>query len=130
MKTTHRILLAIDAAVNLALGAVLLCFPAGLVGLLGLPQTNTYFYASILGAVILGIGVALCVELAGARKGARGLGLGGAIAINFCGGGALAVWLLFVPLTLPLRGLIVLWTVAVLVVGIGVVELASKPWRY
>jgi hypothetical protein len=130
MKTEHRILLAIDAAVNLLLGGILLCFPAGFVGLLGLPPTNTYFYASILGAVIFGIGVALAAELYGAPHGVRGLGLGGAIAINLCGGGVLAGWLVFVPLHIPIRGFIVLWSVAVLVLGIGLAELVTKSWKY
>ncbi len=116
MASKHRLLLAIDAVVNLALGAILLGFPAGLIDLLGLPPTSTYFYASILGAVIFGIGVALVLELYGAPRGIRGLGLGGAIAINLCGGGALTIWLLIVPLDVPVRGMVILWTVAVVVV--------------
>jgi hypothetical protein len=130
MKTKHRILLAIDALVNLLLGGILLGFPAGFVGFLGLPSTNTYFYASILGAVIFGIGIALAAELYGAPHGVRGLGLGGAIAINLCGGGVLAGWLVFVPLDIPCRGFIVLWSVAVLVLGIGLAELVMKSWKY
>jgi hypothetical protein len=130
MRTKHRTLLMIDAFVDLILGGVLLLFPAGCVGFLGLPRTNNYFYASILGAVILGIGVALAAELCGAPLGIRGLGLGGAIAINLCGGGALAFWLLCVPLDLPTRGFIVLWLVAILVLGIGVAELATRSWKY
>jgi hypothetical protein len=130
MKGKHRVLLVVDSVVNLALGVLLLLFPAGLVDVLGLPATNTYFYASILGAVILGIGVALLVELYGAPAGVRGLGLGGAIAINLCGGGALLVWLVAVPLGLPLRGRIILWVVAVVVLAIGLAELAARSWKY
>jgi hypothetical protein len=95
-----------------------------------LPETSTFFYPSILGAVIFGIGIALLLEFAGSRARVRGLGLGGAIAINLCGGGALLVWLLAVPLALPLRGKIVLWVVAVLVLAIGVAEVAARSWRY
>jgi hypothetical protein len=130
MKAKHQILLTIDAVVNLALGAILLCFPAGLIDFLGLPKTNTFFYVSILGAVIFGIGVALVAELRGALRGIRGLGLGGAIAINICGGGVLAVWLFFVPLQIPIRGHVVLWSVALIVLGIGFAELATKSWKY
>jgi len=130
MQRKHKVLLTIDAVVNVALGLFLLLFPAGVVELLGLPETNTFFYASILGAVIFGIGVALLLELRGRGEGVRGLGLGGAIAINLCGGGALLVWLLAVPLGLPLRGTITLWVVAVLVLGIGVAEIASRSWAY
>jgi hypothetical protein len=130
MKTKHRVLLAVDAVVNLVLGAIMLCFPAGLVGALGLPPTNTYFYASLLGAVIFGIGVALVAELYGARRGVRGLGLGGAIVINLCGGGALAAWLLFIRPQIPIRGSVVLWSVATLVLGIGLTELVTRSWKY
>lgn len=104
MRRKHRLLLAIDTWVNLLLGLLLLLFPAGVLDLLGLPPTNTYFYATILGGVILGIGVALCLEWWGAPRGVRGLGLGGAITINLCGGGVLLSWLVLGDLTVPLRG--------------------------
>jgi len=112
------------------LGAILLFFPVGLVEFLGLPPTNTYFYASILGAVIFGIGVTLFLELYGIQADVRGLGLGGAIALNLCGGGALLVWLVAVPLDIPLRGKIVLWLVVVLVLAIGLVEITAKSYTY
>ena len=129
MKRPTQILLTVDGIVNLVLGAALLLFPASSVTLLGLPQTNTYFYASILGAVLVGIGVALLVELFGAAGRIRGLGIGGAIAINVFGGGAVLAWLLAVPLPLPLRGKVVLWLIAVVVLGIALAELLSKSWK-
>jgi len=130
MRSKHKILLIIDGVVNLVLGAILLFFPVGLVEFLGLPPTNTYFYASILGAVIFGIGVTLFLELYGIQADVRGLGLGGAIALNLCGGGALLVWLVAVPLDIPLRGKIVLWLVVVLVLAIGLVEITAKSYTY
>ncbi len=130
MQTRHKTLLLLDGAVNLVLGVVLLLFPAGMVGLLGLPPTSTNFYPSILGAVLAGIGVALLVERFGGDKGVRGLGLGGAIAINLCGAGALVVWLLVEPFDIPVRGCIVLWTVATLVLVIAGIELFTRSWWY
>ncbi len=130
MKAKHRILLAIDGAVNLALGLLLLLFPAGVLELFGLPHTDTYFYASILGAVILGIGIALLIELWGFGQKVRGLGLGGAITINFCGAGNLVAWLLIGHFTIPLRGYVTLWVVAVVVLGIGFIETAAGSWKY
>ncbi|MFC1581166.1 hypothetical protein ACFL4N_09710 [Thermodesulfobacteriota bacterium] len=130
MKANHKILLAIDGVVNLALGILLLLFPAGILTLFGLPPTDTYFYASILGAVILGIGIALLLELWGFGRGIRGLGLGGAIVINFCGSGALLAWLLFSHFNIPMRGHIILWAVAVMVLGIGVAETVAGAWKY
>ena len=128
MKKKVSLLLAADAVINLILGLLLLLFPAGLRELFGLPATNTYFYSSILGGVIFGIGVALCLEWLMGEKGIKGLGLAGAIAINLFGGGTLLFWLVFKDLEIPLKGSITLWIVAILVVGIGLVELFSKSW--
>ncbi len=129
MRTKHKTLLLVDGAVNLVLGVVLLLFPVGVANLMGLPPTSTNFYPSILGAVLAGIGVALLVERFGADKGVRGLGLGGAIAINVCGAGALLVWLLVVPFDIPARGYAVLWTVAILVLVIAGIEVFTRSWR-
>lgn len=97
-------LLTIDAIVNLLLGIVLILTPFGMLRILGLPSVENYFYTTILGCVIFGIGVALLVELLGEHKGMQGLGVAGAIAINICGGSALLYWLLLRPFNLPFRG--------------------------
>lgn len=125
----QKALLRTDAAVNIVLGALLLLFPAGVLEFLGLPQVSHHFYTTILGAVIFGIGVALLIDLFGAARGIRGLGLGGAIAINLCGGGVLFLWLLFQPFNLPVRGHVVLWSVAVIVLGLAITELLTKSWK-
>ena len=130
MRSKHKTLLVIDAIINLILGVLLLFFPAGVVELLGLPLTNTNFYPSILGAVLFGIGLALLIERYGASKNIRGLGLGGAIAINLCGAGVLLLWLLIAPFDIPLRGIVVLWSIAIIVLIVGFVEIIAKPWRY
>jgi len=126
MRSKHKTLLVIDAIINLVLGLLLLLFPAGVVELLGLPLTNTNFYPSILGAVLFGIGVALLIERYGASKNIRGLGLGGAIAINLCGAGVLLLWLLIAPFNIPLRGIVILWSIAIIVLIIGFVEIIAK----
>ena len=130
MKSKHKTLLLIDGIINLALGVLLLLFPAGIVALLGLPYTNTNFYPSILGAVLFGIGIALLIERYGAPQNIRGLGLGGAIAINLCGAGVLLVWLLISPFDIPLRGNIILWSIAIIVLIVGFTEIILKTWRY
>jgi len=59
-----------------------------------LPKTDNNFYINILGAVLLGIGIALHLErFRGQLRGSR-LGIAGAIAIKLCGSGALIAWLL------------------------------------
>ena len=130
MKLKYKILLYIDCIVNLLLGILLLLFPIGIIRVLGLPQTNTNFYPSILGAVLFGIGSALALELAGHAKHIRGLGLGGAILINLFGSLVLIFWLLFGSLTIPLKGQIILWVVGIIVFLIGIAELATKSWIY
>jgi len=130
MESKHKAFLLIDGVINLVLGIILLLFPLGMAKLLGLPNSNTNFYPVILGAVLFGIGIALLVERYGAHKDVRGLGLGGAIAINLCGAGVLLVWLVAAPLDIPLRGHIILWSIAIIVLIVGLAELITKTWRY
>ena len=109
MKT--ETLLSLDAAVNLALGLLLLVFPRGVMEFLGAPIPESAFYPSILGAVLTGVGFALLLERFSRTGNMPGLGLGGAIAINTCGAGALMAWLIFGDLDLPLRGVFLLWLI-------------------
>jgi len=105
----------------------LLMFPRSLVEWLGLPLPSSAFYVRILGAVILGIGVALAIEFRGEPTSSLvRLGTGGAAAINLCGGGALAAYLAFGDLSLSTEGKIVLWILAAVVVGLGLVELVAN----
>jgi len=122
MHPTERSLLLVDAIANLLLGSLLLCFPLGVDRLLGLPSSQSSFYPSILGGVILGIGIALLL----ARAGRPGLGVDGAIVINLIGAGVLVVWLIARPPLIPTRGMMTLWVVAVVVAGIGVVEIIHR----
>jgi len=130
MQAKHKILLLIDGIVNIILGVLLLLYPAGVVELLGLPITNTFFYPTILGAVLLGIGMALIMELVGFKKRLRGLSLGGAVIINIIGSLVLMIWLLFGSLQIPIKGTIILWVVGLTVLSIGIAELLTKSWYY
>jgi hypothetical protein len=130
MGKKHEILLTIDGIINLALGILLLLFPLGIAEIIGVPKSPMNFYPMILGAVIFGIGIALLIERYGFSRDIRGLGLGGAIAINVCGAIALLIWLLCVPLNIPLRGHVILWSLAIIVLLVGVVEIFAKSWKY
>ncbi len=123
MDHRTKTLLIVDASINLALGILLLAFPAGLPGLLGLPIPTTFFYTSILGAVLFGIGLALLIERFSSMDSITGLGLAGAIIINLCGGSALLLWLLINRSGPSGIGGLLLWAIALLVIGTGVVEL-------
>ena len=117
MQTTF--LLKVDAAINLILGILLMAFPTGLVKALGIPMEVPAFYATILGGVLFGIGLALLTECYWKSSRFKGLGLGGAIAINLCGGGVLITWLISDALILPLRGQILLWFLVLLLIGLS-----------
>jgi hypothetical protein len=115
--------LLIDALINLTLGVMLLAFQPSLAEALGVPQTEQCFYPTILGGVLFGVALALLLECAGRPQGLVGLGLGGAIIINLCGGIVLAIWLASGRLAIPMRGQAVLWSLVVILVVISATEL-------
>ena len=117
----RKLLLLIDAIINLGLGAMLVLFPEGAVLALGVPSVESAFYPSILGSVLFGVGLALLLE----RNTGTGLGLHGAVAINLSGGLVLGLWLIFGGLQLPFRGEIYLWGLTIVLVGISVFEIMA-----
>ena len=122
----RSLLLGIDASVNLALGVLLLLFPPAVVEFLGIPPSDARFYPSLLGAVLVGIGVALGQEARNpSSRDTTGLGLLGAVTINLCGGLVLGVWLVGGSLDLPLRGVLFLWLLVAFLVGISAIELVA-----
>ena len=113
--------LLVDAIINYALG--ILCFLYPFVAeTIGVPVVENSFYPSILGAVLFGIGIALTIELNRKQPGVAGLGMGGAVAINLSGGFVLILWLLFGELNIPLRGYFFLWSLAVVLVAMSLIE--------
>jgi hypothetical protein len=123
-KAMHRSrLLLLDALVNFVLGVFLIEFPRNVVDFLGVPQSEVAFYPSVLGVVLLGIAIALWVEYKRPPQAPAGLGLAGAIAINLLGAVVLVAWLLFGKLEIPLRGQVLMWGLALLLIVVGLVEL-------
>ena len=122
-------LLKADATINILLGILLMAFPDSLVRALGMPLTDHVFYPTILGAVLFGIGLALLIECYWDFARFRGLGLGGAIVINLCGGFVLVIWLLSDKITLPLRGQLLLWFLVLLLIGLSLLEAISHVRR-
>ncbi len=118
-------LLALDGVANLLFGIVLLAAPRPLFGALGLPWTGRGLYATILGGVLVGIGLALILESRG-RVGRLGLGLGGAVAINMIAGMAIAAWLLFSGAgEVSSAGRAVLWLLVLFLVGLSIAEIVA-----
>ena len=117
-----RTLLIVDGIINLALGALLAIYPESIIKVIGLPIVELPFYASILGAVIFGIGIALIIQI---KNPSFGLGLGGAVAINLSGGLCLAAWLLFGNFAIPAIGYYIMWGLVFILVSLSSFELAS-----
>ena len=120
-----RNILLIDAIINFVLALLLGIFPKEVISFLGLPVVSNPFYASILGGVFLGIGIALLIGRSAKIKNSDGLGLRGAIAINFSGGFVLALWLLFGSLNVPTHGKLIMWALVVILFAISTVELIT-----
>ncbi len=118
-------LLFLDGVGNVFLGLLLLVAPMAVAAWLGLPDGGA-FYASLFGAVLIGIGIALLLEQRSTANAGKGLGLTGALVINLCFGLALAGWLIRGGLQLPLRGSLVLWTLVAILVGLSSLELLSE----
>jgi hypothetical protein len=118
-----KAILIVDAAINLILGFLLLIFSPQVVQLLGVPAVEHRFYPNILGGVLFGIGIALLIECFRGSGRLVGLGLGGAIAINLCGGLVLTAWLVFGELSIPTGGRVFLWALAAILVVVSSIEL-------
>jgi hypothetical protein len=119
-------LLLVDGSINLSLGVLLATFPKSVVDFLGAPESDTRFYPTILGAVLLGIGVALMIEYFRQPGGPAGLGLHGAIAINLCGAIVLVGWLVLGKLEIPPRGQIFLWLLSAGLMVVSATEFARS----
>lgn len=123
----RRATLLIDAVINLILAILLLSFSPGIADYFGVPSAHINFYPNILGAVFLGITIALVIEAYRNPENNKtvGVGLIGAICINLCGGFVLLLWLLTGNLVLPSRGKLFLWTLDILLLLISIVELIN-----
>lgn len=113
-------LLLIDGIVNVLLGILLILFPLGMDHFLRLPSPSTYFYTTIFGAVLVGIGIALFIEY---KYSSLGLGLIGAIIINICGSSALLLSILIYKPSIPAFGIIILLVIAISVFLLALLEL-------
>ncbi|NIR50301.1 hypothetical protein GWO43_17460 [candidate division KSB1 bacterium] len=119
-------LLTADAIINLVLGLPLLLVPDVVFGILKLPIGESLFLPTVLGGILIGIGIALLIERFRDSLGLAGLGLEGAIVINVFGAGALATWLVRDGSNIPTLGYSVLWMVAAAVLGVSIIESFTK----
>ena len=130
IRMNKKLTLLTDAFINFILAVLLLAYSPKLINFLGVPYSDNFFYPNILGAIFLGITIALFIEAF--RKHTDrfvGLGLIGAISINLCGGLVLLLWLLSGKLNLPLKGTIFLWILVVSLVVVSSIELFTDLKR-
>ena len=123
-----KITLIIDAGINLILAILLLAFSPDLTSFFGVPSSHSSFYPNILGAVFLGIAIALFIEAYRKSSNEKNIGLGliGAVCINLSGGFVLLLWLIFGNLDLPAKGMIFLWTIDIILLLISSIELINN----
>lgn len=89
-----------------------------------IPGSSSSFYPNILGGIFIGISISIFLEVfRGEEVVRKGLGLMGAISINLCGGTVLILWLLCGNLDIPAKGYIFLWSLAIILVIVSIIEL-------
>jgi uncharacterized membrane protein len=115
-------LITIDAVLRLALGLALALAPKATALVLGLPKVGETFWPRMLGVVLVGLGAAMAVDVV--YKGAYGLGLGGAFAINVATAFGLATGLVVGGLETRRYGRIALWAAVGLLTVLSLLELA------
>ena len=114
------LLLLAEALLFLVMGAILAVFPVGIIASLGLPAGQPGFYRRLLGATLIGVGLALMMNAL--PSGLSGLGLRGAMAVNLCVALALALQLLTGARKTPARGKRLLWLLVVVLVGLSAAD--------
>lgn len=119
-------LLWLETLLKGSIGLMMLMMPITSAKLAGLPHGNSAFWPRLFGAALLGIAAAFAVEgytQLNANISARGLGLGGAIAINLVTVLSLIGTLIFKGVTTR-RGLLLLWSFILLLVLLMLFEIA------
>ena len=111
-----------DALLKLIAGVLLILSPKVVAAAFGVPRADNGFYARLLGAVLVGIALAIIVEGAAGRP--AGLGPGGAAAVNICGGLMLFVLTMFGRSDMNFRGRMLVWLILAALALLTIAEYA------
>jgi hypothetical protein len=114
-------LLWVEMLCKLAAGLVLLIAPTATAAVMGWPRPGSAFWPRLLGAILIGIGLASALHARAA--GVRGLALGGSVSINL----AAAAFLLAAVLLQPpaaRRGRLLSWLIVATLFLLSLVEIA------
>lgn len=114
-------LLWIETLVTLISGLALIAVPGVVARALGLPRDASGFWPRLVGATLVGLALAFALE--GWIGNVHGLGLAGAMAINFAVAIVIASLLILGKAAATRRGRIVLWMAASLLVLLALLEL-------
>lgn len=115
-------LLWVETLIKILAGLPLLAAPVSAARLLGLPLPGAALWPRLLGAVLIGLGVAAYIE--GSTSRGNGLGFAGAVVINMIGAGTLAGLLLSGHAAQTARGRGVLWVTVVVLALLSLMQLA------
>ena len=115
-------LLWLETLLKGGIGLIMLLVPISAAKLAGLPHGNVGFWPRLFGAALLGLACAFAVE-GSAQITARGLGLGGAVVINFVAVLALFGLLIFKGAS-SMRGALLLWLLIAVLILLMLFEIA------
>jgi len=115
-------LLWLETLVRLSAGLVLLIMPLTAARVLGLPLPQAVLWPRLLGALLVGMAAATLLE--GSVADARGLGLGGLVLINLITAAVIITLLVLERGSQTKRGKLFLWTLAIMLFGLGLIEIA------
>ncbi|HEU0157691.1 MAG TPA: hypothetical protein VFR00_00185 [Hyphomicrobiaceae bacterium] len=114
-------LLWVEMLCKLAAGCALLMAPTTTAAVMGWPRPGAAFWPRLLGALLIGIGLASALDARAA--GGRGLGLGGSVSINL----AVATFLLVSVMLRPpaaRRGRLLSWLIVGCLFLLSLIEIA------
>jgi thiol:disulfide interchange protein len=115
-------LLWVETLIKILAGLPLLAAPITTAKLLGLPSPGTALWPRLLGAVLIGLGLAAYIE--GSNSRSNGLGFAGAVVINLIGAATLASLLVAGQAAQTARGRSVLWVATVVLALLSLLQLA------
>jgi hypothetical protein len=113
-------LLWIEACLKLGPGLALVAAPRTLARLFGLPSADQPFWPRLLGALLIGLGIASLLEV----RMQGGLGLAGSIAVNLASAAMIGALLVLGRAGRTMRGRFLLWVAAAALVILSLVEIA------
>lgn len=116
-------ILFLEVLIKLAFGVPLVLAPISTLKLCGLPCPPTGFWPRLVGGLLLGLAVAIFIEIR--LPGSKGLGLHGLIAINLVAAGSIVGPLIMNAGATTVRGRMALWLATALLFMLALAEISE-----